>query len=96
MDQNDVAFLKRVTRNTPLQFFGQRTVKNDRSQFLKFFLPLLGFIKKKSTLGLDIVIIPNSTTAFIINALERKRYYLDTFSINSLKKKFYSFFIGVV
>ena len=46
MDYNDVAFLKRVTRLTPLQFFGQVTVKNDRSQVRQFFLPLLGFAKE--------------------------------------------------
>jgi hypothetical protein len=48
---NDVAFLERVTRFAPLQFFGQPTVKNDRSQFLEFFPPLFGF-SYASTLGL--------------------------------------------
>jgi hypothetical protein len=42
MYKNYIAFLKRVTRTTPLQFFGQPTVKNDRSQYLKFSLPLFG------------------------------------------------------
>jgi hypothetical protein len=51
MDQDDVAFLKRVARTAPLQFFGQRAVKNDRSQLLQFFLPLFGFGKVKIDLG---------------------------------------------
>src|SRR5215471_21824950 len=49
-------FLKRVTRTTPLQFFGQLTVKNDHSQFLKFFLPLFGFPEKSINFGIHFVI----------------------------------------
>src|SRR5207244_8400265 len=40
---NYVALLKRVTRFTPLQFFGQPTVKTDPSQCLHFCLSLFGF-----------------------------------------------------
>jgi hypothetical protein len=47
LNDNDVTFLKRVTRFAPLQFFGQPTDKNDHSQFLKLFLPLLGLNKKE-------------------------------------------------
>src|SRR5262249_27232938 len=46
MYQDYVLVLKRVTRNAPLQFFGQPTVKNNHSQFLKFFLPLLSSTEK--------------------------------------------------
>ena len=52
MYQDDVSFLKRVTRATPPQFFGQPTAKNDRSQLLKFFLPLFGFSEKEINLGI--------------------------------------------
>src|SRR3974390_1698027 len=52
MDENDVAFLKRVTRFTPPQFFLQPAVENDLSQFLKFFLPLFGFAEKEIDLGI--------------------------------------------
>jgi hypothetical protein len=50
MDQYNVCVLKRVTRATPLQFFGQPTIKNDHSQFLKLFLPFFGFTKKEINL----------------------------------------------
>ena len=49
---------KRVTGFTPLQFFSQSTTKDDRSQFPKFFLPLLGFTKKEIDLGIPIVHLP--------------------------------------
>src|SRR5262245_6376135 len=52
MYENDVAFLKRVTRATPPQFFGQPTVKNDRSQLLKFFFPPLGCSEKEINFGI--------------------------------------------
>ena len=47
MHENEVASLERVTRNTPLQFFGQPAAKNDPSQLLEFCLPLLGPIEVK-------------------------------------------------
>jgi hypothetical protein len=37
---------------TPLQFFGQLTVKADHSQFLHFFPPLFGFLEKPIDLGI--------------------------------------------
>src|SRR5438067_4681380 len=51
-DEKDVPSLKGVTRNTPLHFFGQPTVKNDPSQFLQFFLPLFGFSYISVNLGI--------------------------------------------
>jgi hypothetical protein len=55
MYQDDVTFLKRVTRTTPLQLFGQPAVKQDRSQFLQFFLPLFGFIEVPINLGIHAI-----------------------------------------
>jgi hypothetical protein len=52
MYQDYVTALKRVTRNTPLRFLGQLTVKNDSSQFLQFFLPLFGSSQESINLGI--------------------------------------------
>src|SRR5215472_13926063 len=52
MHENDVAFLKSVTRATPPQFLGQPTAKNDRSQLLTLFLPLFGFREKEINFGI--------------------------------------------
>src|SRR5690349_14815315 len=52
MYQNDVAVLKRVTRLAPLQFLAQPAFKDDRSQFLEFFPPLLGLPKKLINLSI--------------------------------------------
>ena len=52
MKQDDVASLKRVTRATPPQFFGQPTAENDRPQLLKFFLALFGFSEKEINFGI--------------------------------------------
>jgi hypothetical protein len=46
MYQNDVSFLKRVTRTTPLQLLRQVTLKHDLSQLLIFLLPLAGLLEK--------------------------------------------------
>src|SRR5262245_66334938 len=52
MYENDITFLKRVTRATPPHFFGQPTAQNDRSQLLEFFLPLFGFSEVEINLGI--------------------------------------------
>ena len=53
MDQDYVPVVKRVARATPLQFFGQLAIKNDRSQFLELLLPLFGFPQKCINLGIQ-------------------------------------------
>jgi filamentous hemagglutinin family protein len=45
--QDNVAFFNRVTGTTPLQVFGHLAAKNDRSQFIYFFLPLTGIIEEE-------------------------------------------------
>ena len=52
----DVLSLKRITGMAPLQLFGEAAVKNDRSQLLKFFLPVFGFIEKELNLGLPVAV----------------------------------------
>jgi len=54
---NYVFALKGVTRLAPLQFFGQRTAKNDCSQLLKLFLPL-GFLQIVANLRIHFVDVP--------------------------------------
>ena len=61
--------LKRVTRLTPLQFFGQLAVKNDRSQFLNSSRHFLAFLKNTSTLGFILFIGLDS-----VNSLEAPRH----------------------
>jgi hypothetical protein len=47
---DDVGFLKRVTRLAPLQFFGQAAIKQELSQELQLFLPFFGFFQ----VGIDL------------------------------------------
>ena len=51
MDQDDVAFLKRIARMTPLQFFAQPAIENNPSQLLLFCLPRLGLAEIRIDLG---------------------------------------------